>query len=310
MATFADSDLQAFLEWSTDSEVELVGKSLSAGGVHENLAIRCRVAGNERKFLLRMTPPVASFGFARNEVNPYDLQAEYEVLRDLQTSRLSVPGVCQLDAEGRFLGTPGYLMEFIEGPTVLEAARQENNSIDRRFAETLIEMNSITPGQVPSLIKKKGMPPQQPTTALSWIEDHVNELELPAKFSPALTYLRSEIPSERPLPAFGNGDLNPMNFICRPDGTITVVDWEYAGYTDPIAEIMQLHAWPEAEPFLLKHPIDRIYCEMTGIPTHVLKWYEVLSAITGWIYSSKDHNSKGMARHVMHLDRALRPARS
>jgi thiamine kinase-like enzyme len=196
-------------------------------------------------------------------------------------------------------------MEFIEGQSVLEVARMGNSQIDQRFTETLVEMNRITPDQVPSLIKRKGMPPQQPSDALCWIDNQLEKIKFPEEFSKALSFLHSETPSDRPRPAFGNGDLNPMNFICRPDGRITVVDWEYAGFNDPIAEIMLLNVWPENEPFLPKHPIDKIYCEMTGISTRVLKWYEMLSTISGWIYAANDHNSRGMVLHEKQLNESM-----
>jgi aminoglycoside phosphotransferase (APT) family kinase protein len=120
-----------------------------------------------------------------------------------------------------------------------------------------------------------------------------------------LDFVDAEQPANRPCPTFGNGDLSPMNFICGDDGRITVVDWEYAGFADPIAEIMLLHTWPEDAPFLQSHPIDRIYCEMNGIPAALLKWYEVCSAISGWIYAANDDNRRRLKLHGDHLDRCL-----
>lgn len=294
-----------FLSWSIGASIKAVAASELAGGVHTNLLVDCVVAGRNERFVVRMMPPADCFGFARKQVVPYDLQNEHATLVELQGCDLPVPKVWRFDETGEMLGRPAYAMEFIPGDTVLQVALRGHNGIDRSFAEAISRMNRIKPRQLPQLIKRVGLPDRQPADLLGWLHTQVERIDIPMELRRALDFVDAEQPSNRPCPTFGNGDLNPTNFICRDDGSIAVVDWEYAGFADPIAEIMLLHTWPEDAPFLQSHPIDRIYCEMNGVSATLLKWYEVCSAISGWIYAANDDNRTRMKLHKDHLSRCL-----
>jgi len=297
--------LSQFLSWAMTSEVRALDVSELAGGVHTNLVVRCEIDGANDVCLVRMMPPEDSFGFARTQVSAYDLGKEHAVLTDLQRSNIRVPKVWLLDEKGDFLGQPAYPMEYIQGETVLQIAQRAHDEIDREFTQTIISMNQIGPEQIPQLVGKTGPPAGKPADLLGWLRNQIAKKEVPSEFQNGLAFLEAEQPGQRPLPRFGNGDLNPMNFIRTEAGEIAVIDWEYAGFNDPIAEIMLLHTWPEDEPFLNKHPVDRIYCELTGVPVTILKWYEVLSAISGWIYAVNDKNGKRMELHADHFNRCF-----
>jgi aminoglycoside phosphotransferase (APT) family kinase protein len=112
-----------------------------------------------------------------------------------------------------------------------------------------------------------------------------------------LRALEDDAPEGRPQPAFGNGDVGPQNFIVQPDGRAAVVDWEYAGYADPLGELMLLHTWPTQSPFLGKYPVGRMYCDATDIDPAILEWYELYAALTAWVFAAIDGDDARRAAH-------------
>ncbi|MYF16533.1 MAG: phosphotransferase [Gemmatimonadetes bacterium] len=175
----------------------------------------------------------------------------------------------------------------MEGTSVLDAVSDSPTEIPRLFAEAIWKMNQISPDQVPS-VAIKDPNPQGISNPLSWIQNQLPLSQLPHLLTKAYDFLKREKPEKLPRKVFGNGDVGPQNFICRPENVIAIIDWEFVGFNDPLRELMLLHTWPEEKPFLQEYPIDRIYCEIAGIDPGILHWYEMLSNVIGWIYSSKD----------------------
>lgn len=291
--------LSRYLSWALNTDVRALGLTSMAGGVHHNWCVTVETAGNVKKFVVRRMPPSEQFGYARREVTPYRLQKEFNVLQELAAIPLAVPKAWGFDEEGEFLGTPAFVMEFIEGITVLEAVQQKPDVVLPSYAEAIVAMNAILPAQVPSSDPPTNCDPEP----LRWLVDHSRGLQLPVGFARGLEMLH-DIPPYRPAPAFGNGDLNPQNFIYTPNG-ITIIDWEYAGFNDPLMELMLLHVWPEDEPFLAAYPLDHLYCNLTKIDSELLRWYELYGALSGWIYAAKDNRLTNMVRHEHWLNKLL-----
>ena len=288
--------LADYLSWALDADIEPENWSEFSGGVHQNLRVSCQVNAQRECFLVRLTPSVNRFGFARNEVVPYDLEAEFKSLRDLESVELSTPKVWGFDSESHFFHRPAFVMEYIEGPTVLEASDTAPDEVSHLFAETIWRMNQVTPSQVPNVAGSS-----EPSDPLRWVRGQLSSLETPRFVAEAFEFLEQESPTELPCKAFGNGDLGPKNFIRNPEGSIAIVDWEYVGFNDPVLELMLLHTWPEDGPFLGRFPIDEIYCDLAGIDAKVLPWYEILADVNGWIFAAKDGNQKRTDLHRTRL---------
>ncbi|MBI1922640.1 phosphotransferase [Candidatus Poribacteria bacterium] len=259
--------------------------------------LHATVDGESQKYVIRQMPPAESFGFARNQVKPYDLQLEFLALKDLERLSLKTPRVWGLDDRGKFLTRPAFVMEFIEGPTVLEASQENSEQVVRQFTETIWQMNQIPPSDVPNVVKVCGEPEVDESGGVAWMEDQVKNMRLPSFVKRGIEILEQEKPDRLPPSAFGNGDVGPMNFILAGDGSITVVDWEYVGFSDPIGEMMLLHIWPEDKPFLKDHPVDRLYCQLADLDEKILRWYKLRAALGGWIYATKDKDRKGIFLH-------------
>ncbi|MFC1714902.1 phosphotransferase [Candidatus Poribacteria bacterium] len=282
-----------YLSWALGADAEVLTISALPGCIHQNLRVHARLGMESRSFVLRRMPLQKTLGFARGVV-PYNLEAEFTALKDLEGVDLLTPKVWGLDREGRFLDMPAFLMEYIEGPTVLDAVESNPEVIAYRFAETILAMNRVSADQLPDLVGLIGESDEDPADLLGWLTAQAGKMDAPSFFLSGLDLLTRELPSDRPKRVFGNGDLGPQNFIYTADGSIAVVDWEYAGFNDPIAEIMLLHVWPEDDPFLRKHPIDKLYCRLAGIDVGILRWYEIYGALSGWLFAAGDCNRKAM----------------
>jgi aminoglycoside phosphotransferase (APT) family kinase protein len=73
-----------------------------------------------------------------------------------------------------------------------------------------------------------------------------------------------------PKTAFSNGDLWPENLLVRDRGLVGVIDWQHAGWSDPIFEfLLPFFLVPE----LRNRGIEARYCERRGFDPAVLDWY-------------------------------------
>jgi aminoglycoside phosphotransferase (APT) family kinase protein len=273
-----------------DADVAIDAITLLAGGVHHNLKVEAKIDGKPAIFVIRRMPPLSTFGFHRTEVAPYSLATEFAVLRDLEGAPLRTPRVRGCDGDGAFLGTPAFLMEYIAGPTVAEAIAAAPQTILPRFVEAIATMNAIPASLVPSIVARYGEPSPSPPDIAEWLTSQIRDMPAPPIVGQGLAVVCRSVPDHRPAPCFGNGDLNPLNFIVTGDGEIAIVDWEYAGFNDPLLEIMLLHDWPPESPLLNRYPLDQLYCEHAGTDRALLPWYELCGTLSSWIAAVRDGN--------------------
>ncbi len=291
--------VSAYLSWALDADAQALTMVVLAGGNHRNVRTLATVNGDRHAYVLRMAMADGTGGFARQEVVPYDLETEFLALRDLQAAPLPTPRIWGLDLGGRFLGRPVFLMDYLEGTTVLDACGSNPNVLET-YVDAIRQMNRISPEQVPSVVERRGVP-EAPSNQVDWLFRQTEQLAVPDMVRRGLDLARQTEPRERPAPAFGNGDLGPANFIVRDDGCVAVVDWEFVGFADPLSEIMLLHTWPEDKPFLSRYPIDRMYCQRNGLNPQMLPWYELVGTLCGWQYAVKDENDRSRQFHEHRL---------
>ena len=297
--TIAQERIARYLSWVFGWHVTVLNVSALPGHIHENLHVRVLVGGEEKDLVIRRQP-AQDLGFAR-QVSPYDLQLEFLALSDLAETVLPVPQVWGLDLDGHHLGFPAFVMEYIHGRTVLEAVRDHPDGLVPAFADTILAMNRIQPCEVPNLVENRGEPADRPVDLLDWLRRQGEQCNAPDFFWTALRRLEREQPEDRPCPAFGNGDLGPQNFVVAEDAAIAILDWEYVGFNDPLAELMLLHVWPIEAPFLTRYPLDRLYCELAGLDVALLKWYEVYGALSGWMFGIMDQDVQWLDIHNRRL---------
>lgn len=256
-----------------------------AGGVHHNQGVEIAIGAQVRRFVVRIAPQPQFRNSIARAMRPYDIASEFHALRDLNGGRLRTPAVWGLDAEGEMLGEPCFLMEHLDGPTVLDVAASDPAAI-HAYVSAIREMNSIGPTGVPSVRSPEVVSHRTRGVPDSWISAELSGTGAPALLWRAMEFSDRTKPPHLPDPAFTNGDLGPANFILCTDGRVGVVDWDFVGFSDPLAELMLLHWWPPERPFLSRYPVDKLYCQSCGYDAAILPWYRLNGAIYGWLQAA------------------------
>jgi len=89
----------------------------------------------------------------------------------------------------------------------------------------------------------------------------------------------SETMPELPAVRFSNGDLWLDNLIARDGQLAGVIDFENAGFSDPIYEFLLPFL---VSPGLRGRGIEERYCKRMGFDAGLLKWYRGLEYFDTW----------------------------
>lgn len=200
-------------------------------------------------------------GCSRNEV---------VALRAMEATSIPAPRVLLWDEAGDALGTPVFVSEFIQGDPLLPAMKRHEPWAFDLYLDTACEVQGIQaadlpPGTVDALevgeaaIDVLNAAYEMIETKDSLIED-------------AYQRLRDSQP-ELPSPQFSNGDLWPENLLVQDQKLQGIIDWQHAGFSDPIFEfLLPFFLVPE----LRGLGIEARFCDCKGFGSEVLHWYHGL----------------------------------
>jgi aminoglycoside phosphotransferase (APT) family kinase protein len=238
--------------WFTDniSGVETpLTFELIAGG-RSNLTYRVTDAGG-RRFALRR-PPLS-------HVLPtaHDMAREYRVITALGPTVVPVPvtfGLCQDEAVN---GRPFYVMEFVDGHILRDAATAERDlDLDARrrtgqsMADTLAALHAVDVDAVGlgDFGKREGYIERQ---LRRWYEQFRNSTVKGAETAIIINAVHDKLAADIPEQvgtAIVHGDYRLDNCVLGPDGTVrAVLDWEICTLGDALADLGLLMVyWTEA----------------------------------------------------------------
>jgi aminoglycoside phosphotransferase (APT) family kinase protein len=249
-------------------------------------AFTVRTAGGDRRYVLRSDRP----GGAR--LTTTDRALEYRVIRALNARDAPVPIARWADVDGRALGAPALISEFVEGQNFLQVARDG--------ARDHGELADLVIGAAAEIhrLDTAGLPAELGSPAADWnsyIDSQIDswrQLEArQAERMPILRYLASWLDANRPAPVelcLVHGEYSLANLMLRPDGTVLVIDWEYAHIGDPRMDLgWCIQRGGKEPPNVLGDHIDRAcrrYRELTGMSEEAmnpaaLSYFVILS---GW----------------------------
>ena len=169
------------------------------------------------------------------------MREEHRLLEVAREAGVPVPEPIAFEDSGGAFGSPGILMEFIDGTSVaprilrkpeFEAARER---LPEQLAEALARVHSIGPGEVEGVLPP---PPGDPVVAQ--IEEWERQIDEIGEPLPAvelgLRWLRANAP-DPVKPRLVHGDFRLGNFIVDAEGLAAVIDWELAHVGDPAEDI-------------------------------------------------------------------------
>ncbi len=178
---------------------------------------------------------------------------------------IPTPKVLLWDEAGEMLGTPVFVSELIDGEPLLPAMiRHEQWAIDL-YIDTALALQSVTPDDLPPGTQLEGG-----ETIDEVIETALGRFVNPGSLAKAaydrLVATRPTVPD----PAFSNGDLWPENILVKDRELAGVIDWQHAGWTDPIFEfLLPFFLVPE----LRDLGVEERFARAKGVDPAILDWY-------------------------------------
>lgn len=245
----AQARLREYLQQTAESPVEINRvEKMSGGAIQENWALDISVAAGkwagDHALVLRKdaaTQVTASHG--RRE--------EYRLLKAAKVQGVPVPTPCFLCEDQAVLGHPFFLMHRLQGTAAGHQLTKGDGKprLVKALGQTLARIHNIIP-PVPDL-DFLGAPPTMP--AQTSVETYRGYLDEIGATRPALEYGLAWL--ERNAPASSrvtlcHRDYRTGNLMVDGDMLAGVLDWEFAGWNDPMEDIgwFMARCWRFASP--------------------------------------------------------------
>ena len=201
---------------------------------------------------------------------------EYRVLKAMAALPVPTPGVCGWEPEGNTLGVPCFLLDFVEGESLLTPMLEGEAWAEALYLDSVCALQSISRDELlaAGLELDRG---EMASDVLEAAYEYLRGRDLPVADA-AYAGLRSTMPL-LPTLRFSNGDLWLDNFIVQDRNLAGVIDFANAGFSDPIYEfLLSFFAAPE----LRGRGVEERYCERMGFDPRLLPWYRGLEYLDTW----------------------------
>jgi aminoglycoside phosphotransferase (APT) family kinase protein len=244
--------------------------SRSLGG-QARLLNACRLVKSTRDAPLRLD--IELDGDPRTYVLRLDsrgIEKEYNILRAMQAVPILTPRVYGWDPDGISLGVACYISDFIHGEPLLGAVLAGEGWAVEIFLETVSLLQDVSRDQLgeASEMLDEG---ETAEDVLEYAHAFLQEQQHPLA-EIAYLKLRHEMPA-LPGVSFSNGDLWLENIIVHDRQLAGVIDFENAGFSDPIYELLLSFF---VRPELRGRGIEQRYCQRMGFEPGMLPWYHGL----------------------------------
>ena len=275
--------LIAFCSRQLGHPVEITDLTRFSGGASRvTWSFVVRDGEGERKLVLRQDPPGAP---AKSERH-----GEIDILRAAKAAGVPVPEVFW-SADADDLGSPGFVMEHIDGETIARRILREDEFAHARTimaaqcGRIAAQIHAIDASAVPHLTRPATAPADDVLDQYRALLDGFGEPH--PTFELALRHLSRNPPPTDRLTVV-HGDFRNGNFIVGPDGIRSVLDWEITHIGDPWEDLAWVctKSWRFKEPgevggFGDREDLYAAYEEQSGIPVDrdAVHWWEVMSNV-------------------------------
>jgi aminoglycoside phosphotransferase (APT) family kinase protein len=301
------SQLETYLAARLNAPVEVVDmKPLIGGACQDNWAIDLQIGDEVTPLVLRTDKGQALEGSLSREI-------EYHVIEAAHQAGVQTPKPFLLERSPALTGYPFYLMQRIPGVAIArkvlgdEALAQARSQLPEALAGVLAHVHSIKPGDVPALPVPAGSAAQ---AAIARTLDSLDGFDEPhPAMELALRWLIANAPTKREI-TLVHGDFRTGNFMVTPEGLSGVLDWEFAHYGDPLADIAWLcmRDWrfgrddQHVGGFADREPFYRAYETASGrsVEPHIVHYWEVFGNMR-WAIGAVQQ----AARHLSGADRSI-----
>ena len=214
-------------------------KQLSGGAIQENWALMLDLDGGDwpgsHDLVLRKDAP-------SNVAVSHGRAEEFTILKHAHAAGVTVPMPCVLCEDLDVLGTPFFIMHRAEGTAAGHklAKMDANDALAAALGRNLARIHSIADAADLAFVQKPDGPP--PLASVAEYRRHLDALpgSHPA-LEWGLRWLEVNAP-ESSEAVFCHRDYRTGNYMVA-DGKLTaVLDWEFAGWSDPMEDIGWLTA--------------------------------------------------------------------
>lgn len=201
---------------------------------------------------------------------------EYAVLRAMTSISIPTPRAYGWDPAGAALGVPCFLCDFVEGVSLLEPMVSGESWAEDVYIDTVCALQAVNREQLSAIEERLRVE----ETAESFLEAAYAYFKRnPDPLAEAVyAKLRETMPAV-PGVRFSNGDLWLDNIIVCDGQLAGVIDFENAGFSDPIYEFLLPFF---LVPALRGRGIEERYCERMGFDVGMLRWYRGLEYFDTW----------------------------
>ncbi|KAG6087012.1 hypothetical protein E4U30_001624 [Claviceps sp. LM220 group G6] len=270
-------------------------------------------ATDSQRFVMRKKPPGKLVSKTAHQV-----EREYRVLNALEKTDVPVPKTYCLCEDDSIIGTPFYIMEFLDGRIIEDFAlpgvtAQERTAMWRAAIETLALLHTVDYKAVglESFGKSSGFYGRQIRTwsAICSAQEGIKDIEsgeevgrLP-HFEEIVDFLMDEArqPGDRTTLVHGDFKIDNLVFHKTEPRVIGILDWEMSTIGHPLSDVCNLLM----QYYMGRHPNAEIQSALgslsgrtPGLPTEeqLLGWYAEISG-----YDARHDMSWGVAFNVFKL---------
>lgn len=224
-------------------------------------------------------------------------RGEHEVvaLRAVEGLAIPTPRVRAWDPRGEALGLPASLIDFVEGVSLLPTLRAGEAWAENLYLDSVLALQAVSREEAGPLGDRTG----DGETAAVFLELATHRFES-CPDAVAETMRVRLLDTMPPLSEvrFGNGDLYPDNFLVRGGDLAGVIDWENAGFSDPLYEFLLAFF---VHPDLRGRGLEERFCARADLDPATLPWYRALEVYDTWSWV----RSTGKPFH-QHTEESLR----
>jgi len=180
------------------------------------------------------------------------------------------------DSQGQAFGLPCFFYDYLEGESLLGPVLAGERWAEDLYIDTVCALQAVSREQLPSIADRL----QDELTAEAVLAAaHAHFTANPHPLADAVyARLRATQPI-LPASRFSNGDLWLDNLIVRDRRLVGIIDFEGAGFSDPIYEfLLSFFVAPE----LRGRGIEERYCRRIGFDPDLLPWYHGLEYFDTW----------------------------
>ncbi|OCT49680.1 Phosphotransferase enzyme family domain protein [Cladophialophora carrionii] len=251
-----------------------------------------------QRFVLRKKPPGKLLTRAAHQI-----EREYRVIRALNGTDIPVPKVYCLCEDSSVIGTPFYIMEFLDGRIFQDAwmpgvSADERNAMWKQAVQTLARLHRLDPASIglADFGKPRGFYNRQIRTLKSLCESYAKvtdvETNEPVGKIPGTDELvayfadEGQQPQDRGTLVHGDYKIDNLVFHKTKPVIIGILDWEISTVGHPLSDLSNLVLpWTvtqtSKEIKQHSHPAFSLGGGPPGLPTkgQCLEWYR---EVVGW----------------------------